>query len=119
VVSQRLIPTVDSKRRAAVEVLVRTPTIEKLIMENRDYEIRDVIEKGREHYKSQSFDQSILDLYNEGVISKEMALEHATSAADLELRMSGLTAGKLSEQNGDTKNGAIRLESRDDIFDLK
>jgi len=119
VVSQRLIPTVDSKRRAAVEVLVRTPTSEKLIMENRDYEIRDVIEKGREHYKSQSFDQSILDLYNEGVISKEMALEHATSAADLELRMSGLTAGKLSEQNGDTKNGAIRLESRDDIFDLK
>ncbi|OHE07365.1 MAG: type IV pili twitching motility protein PilT, partial [Sulfurimonas sp. RIFOXYB2_FULL_37_5] len=67
VVSQRLIPTIDGKRVAAMEVLVKTPTIEKLILENRDYEIRDAIEKGREHYKSQSFDQHILDIYNQGI----------------------------------------------------
>jgi twitching motility protein PilT len=68
VVSQRLIKTVDGKRRAAMEVLVKTPRIEKLIMENRDYEIKDTIESGREHYKSQSFYQAIFDLYNEGII---------------------------------------------------
>ncbi|MCD6259233.1 MAG: PilT/PilU family type 4a pilus ATPase [Helicobacteraceae bacterium] len=119
VISQRLIPTVDGGRRAAMEILVRTPTIEKLIMENRDYEIRDAIEKGRDHYKSQSFDQHILDLYHEGVISKEKAKDYATSSSDMELRMSGLTGGKVSE-NGTNGTGAKGTsDSGDDIFDLK
>lgn len=118
VISQRLIPTVEGGRRAAMEVLVRTPTIEKLIMENRDYEIRDAIEKGRDHYKSQSFDQHILDLYKEGIISKEKAKDYATSASDMELRMSGLTGGKVSESgaNGTEKSFGNTSE---DIFDLK
>lgn len=122
VVSQRLIPTVEGGRRAGMEILVRTPLIEKLIMENRDYEIRDAIEKGREHYKSQSFDQHILDLYNEGIISKEKAKDYATSASDMELRMSGLSGGSVSDKtktssgNGE-ESGTV--ETSEDIFDLK
>lgn len=119
VISQRLIPTVDGGRRAAMEILVRTPTIEKLIMENRDYEIRDVIERGKEHYKSQSFDQSILELYNEGIISKEKAKDYATSASDMELRMSGLTTGKVSEKSSSEKGEKVVINTGDDIFDLK
>ena len=116
IISQRLIPTVDGGRRAAMEVLVHTPTIEKLILENRDYEIRDAIEKGKEHYKSQSFDQHILELYDEGVISKENAKAYATSASDLELKMSGLNSGKSSLSSGN-KDG--QSTQSDDIFDLK
>ena len=123
VVSQRLIPTIDGKRRAAMEVLVRTPTIEKLIMENRDYEIRDTIEAGKEHYKSQSFDQAILDLYHEGVISKKQALDHATSASDLELKINGLSSGSLSENftSSDEEGQKVAQPeiNDDDIFDLK
>jgi len=123
VVSQRLIPTVDGKRRAAMEVLVRTPTVEKLIMENRDYEIRDTIEAGKEHYKSQSFDQAILDLYNEGVISKKQAMDYATSASDLELKINGLSSGVLSENftpsDADGQKVATPEINDDDIFDLK
>ncbi len=121
VISQRLIPTIDGKRRVALEVLVRTPTIEKLIMENRDYEIRDAIEAGKEHYKSQSFDQAILDLYDEGVISKEQALENATSASDMELKMNGLmSGGTMSDivEESVEKNINISVDD-DDIFDLK
>jgi len=118
VISQRLVPTIDGGRRAAMEVLVRTPRIEKLIMENRDYEIRDAIEAGKEHYKSQSFDQSILDLYNDGIISKEQALKNATSASDLELKISGLTSGKASDTS--TTSESITVSHDDeDIFDLK
>lgn len=118
VISQRLVPTIDGGRRAAMEVLVRTPRIEKLIMENRDYEIRDTIEAGKEHYKSQSFDQSILDLYNDGIISKEQAMKNATSASDLELKMSGLSSGKASDQSTTTES--IQIDHDDaDIFDLK
>jgi len=118
VISQRLVPTIDGGRRAAMEVLVRTPRIEKLIMENRDYEICDAIEAGKEHYKSQSFDQSILGLYNDGIISKEQAMKNATSASDLELKISGLSSGKAGENTQNTTNPQIS-EDDADIFDLK
>lgn len=121
IISQRLVPTIDRKRRVAMEVLVHTPLIEKLIMENRDYEINDALEKGKEHYKSQSFDQSIFDLYNEGVINKEQALENATSASDLQLKMNGLSAGKASELAlQSTKDGDDKSEATDaEVFELK
>lgn len=118
VISQRLLPAKDGGRRAALEVLVRTPFIETLIMENRDIEIKDAIENGKEIYGSQSFDQAILDLYNEKVITKEMALEYATSASDLELRISGLTTGKAGSapsQNAQEFTPVID----DDVFELK
>ncbi len=122
IISQRLVPTIDGGRRAAMEVLVRTPRIEKLIMENRDYEIRDTIEAGKEHYKSQSFDQSILDLYNDGIISKEQALKNATSASDLELKISGLNSGKVGDKTSTStsESESIQITHDDeDIFDLK
>ena len=115
VVSQRLIKTVDKKRRAAMEVLVKTPRIEKLIMENRDYELSEAIAEGREHYKSQTFDQAILDLYNEGIISEENALSNATSASDLKLKMRGLNTSKPSTRS----LGDVPTKDDEDIFDLK
>lgn len=115
VISQRLVQTIKGGRRAAMEILVRTPTIEKLIMEKRDYEIRDAIENGKDHYKSQSFDQSLLDLYEEGIISKERALENATSASDLALKISGLISGKITN----TTASVSVDNTQDDIFDLK
>jgi len=121
VISQRLVPAIDGSRRAALEILVRTPTIEKLIMENRDYEIRDALEAGKDHYKSQSFDQAIFDLYNEKVITKEQALENATSPSDLELKISGLTSGKITSNPNVQKSdmNAAEVTVDDDIFDLK
>lgn len=115
IVTQRLLPTEDETgkvtgRRAAVEVLVRTPTIEKLIVENRDNEIPDALEAGRDHYKSQTFDQSIFNLYEKGIITKKTALNSATSASDLELKMNGLGTGK---------NVKKQLDENDDTFDLK
>lgn len=104
VISQRLIPTVDGKRTAALEILIRTPRIEQLIAENRDIEIPDTIAEGKELYKSQTFDQGILDLYLEGRISREDALAFATSPSDLKLKMEGLSAtidkGKLGIDDG-------------------
>jgi twitching motility protein PilT len=92
VISQRLIPTVDGKRTAALEILIRTPRIEQLIAENRDIEIPDTIAAGKDLYKSQTFDQGILDLYLNGRITKEDAFAFATSPSDLKLRMEGLSA---------------------------
>ena len=104
VISQRLIPTVDGKRIAALEILIRTPRIEQLIAENRDVEIPDTIAEGKELYKSQTFDQGILDLYLAGRITRDDALAFATSSSDLKLKMEGLSAtiekGKLGVDEG-------------------
>lgn len=104
VISQRLIPTVDGKRTAALEILIRTPRIEQLIAENRDVEIPDTIAEGKELYKSQTFDQGILDLYLAGRITRDDALAFATSSSDLKLKMEGLSAtiekGKLGVDDG-------------------
>lgn len=91
VISQRLIPTVDGKRTAALEIMVRTARIEQLIAENRDIEIPDTIAEGKEIYKSQTFDQAILDLYLQKRITREDALAYATSPSDLKLKMEGLS----------------------------
>jgi len=117
VISQRLVPTIEGGRRAAMEVLVRTPLIEKLIMENKDYEIKDAIEKGKGVYHSQSFDQHLFDLFNEGIIDEQIALSFATSASDMKLRMSGIGTGNAAEVESSTQE-EITLDDKD-IFDLK
>jgi twitching motility protein PilT len=113
VISQRLVKTVDGGRRAAMEVLVRTATIEKLIMENRDHEIKDAIENGKSIYKSQSFDQSLYDLYNDGIITEKVALENSSNPSDLKLKMEGFTQGGHSGGSSNT------IDEKDDVFELK
>ena len=117
VISQRLIPTVDGKRTAALEVLVRTARIGQLILENRDVEIREALEEGKEIYGSQSFDQGILDLWKAGRISQEEAFNFATSPSDLRLRMEGLAA--MSKTRGEANAVEESHYKREDIFDLK
>jgi len=123
VISQRLIPTVEGKRTAVVEILVNTPYITQLIMEGRDSEIRDAIEEGKEIYGSQSFDQGILDLWHAKKISTEQAFKYATSPADLKLRMEGLTsrvtAKNASTQQPKSDEGEKPQFSGEDIFELK
>lgn len=126
VISQRLIPTIDGKRTAALEILVKTPRIEQLIMEDRDMEIRDAIEEGKEVYGSQSFDQGILDLWKARKISTEEAFKYATSPADMKLRMEGLTDRVTAKDGSSTlqkKEGGEEEEKarfgEDEIFELK
>ena len=116
VISQRLIPTIDEKRAAALEVMVKTPYIAQLILESRDVEIRDAIEEGREIYGSQSFDQHILDLWNTKVISTEQAFNYATSPSDLKLKMQGM-GGKIgaSPKTGEDE----KAFAEDEIFQIK
>jgi len=87
VLSQRLVKTVDNKRTAAIEILIRNARIESLILDGRDSEIIDAISEGKEAYGMQSFDQALLDLYQRGVISEEEALINASNQADLSMKL--------------------------------
>jgi len=113
VVSQRLVKTLDNNIIPAVEVMLKTQRIAELIADNRDSEILETIEKGREIYGSQSFDQSLLDLYHKGIISKSVALRYATNASDLNLSFEG-----IQKIVGD-KNSAMVSNQPKGAFDLK
>ncbi|WP_177412169.1 PilT/PilU family type 4a pilus ATPase [Pseudomonas cavernae] len=85
-VSQRLVKTADGKRRAAVEVLLGTPTIRDLIKRNEFSEIKEIMEKSK-NLGMQTFDQALIDLANEGVISEEEAVKNADSANNVRLKL--------------------------------
>jgi twitching motility protein PilT len=88
VVSQRLLPRLDGNGRVvACEIMIVTPTIRDLIIQQRIGEIRDFIAEGREQYGMQTFDQHLADLVTQGVVSFDVALTASTRPADFELHM--------------------------------
>jgi twitching motility protein PilU len=91
-VSQRLLPTVDGKRCAAVEVLLGTKTIQELVLKNRFTEIKEIMEKS-ENLGMQTFDGAIFKLYMAGKISFDDAIANADSPNNLRLRIKLATDG--------------------------
>jgi len=118
ILAQRLIPTVDGKRTAAIEVLLNTPRISTLIMDNRDNEILESVEDGKEVYGMQSFDQALLELYQKGFISEQEALNHATSRSDLKLKISGVS-GDIDIKRSMSPNKDEKTFEEDEIYALK
>jgi len=93
VVSQRLVMTKKNEQVPAVEIMLKTKRISELIAENRDEEILESIEKGKEIYGSQSFDQSLFELYTQNKITKSIALRNATNPSDMNLLIQGINKG--------------------------
>lgn len=85
-VSQRLVKTVDGKRRAAVEVLLGTPTIRDLIKRSEFGDIKEIMEKSK-NLGMQTFDQALIDLTNQGVIDEDEAVKNADSANNVRLKL--------------------------------
>lgn len=90
VISQRLLQKADGNGRvAACEIMRQTQTIRECIAEpSKTFMLKEYMEKGRELYKMQTFDQHLTDLYHAGVITMEVAKAAATSAADFERNLS-------------------------------
>ncbi|WP_374402979.1 PilT/PilU family type 4a pilus ATPase [Niveibacterium sp.] len=94
-VSQRLIPMKDRKGRVpAVEILLNSPLISDLIFKGEIAEIKDLMKRSRE-LGMQTFDQSLFELYEQGMISYEDALRNADSINDLRLQI------KLNSKHSD------------------
>ncbi|WP_297527260.1 PilT/PilU family type 4a pilus ATPase [Thiohalobacter sp.] len=98
-VSQRLVPTTDGKRTAAVEVLLGTPLVQDLIHRGEIHQIKEVMEKS-ENLGMQTFDSALYRLYMDGRISLEEALRNADSPNNLRLRIN------LSEEDAEAKLAA-------------
>lgn len=87
IVSQRLIPTKEGKRCAAIEILLGTSTIQELIMKGEIKEIKEVMSKASEATGMQTFDDSLYKLFKQGVITEDQALINSDSPNDMRLRM--------------------------------
>ena len=99
-VSQRLVRTVDGKgRKAAIEIMLNTPTIADRIFKGEFNEIKAVMDKSRE-LGMRTFDWSLFELYNGGHISYEEAIRNADSANELRLNI------KLKSQRGEPATAA-------------
>lgn len=105
-VSQRLVPTIDNKRCAAVEILLGTKTISELILRGDFHDIKVVMEKS-ENLGMQTFDAALFKLYEEGRITIDEALKNADSPNNLRLRikLAGGHVGNTSN-SGDAEDSA-------------
>ncbi|WP_276574443.1 PilT/PilU family type 4a pilus ATPase [Pseudomonas tohonis] len=85
-VGQRLVPGVDHKRVAAIELMLGTPHVRDLILRDELHELKGAIENALES-GSCSFDQSLFKLVEAGRISLSEALKFADSRTDLALKI--------------------------------
>ena len=90
-VSQRLIPKVGGGVICAHEVMIATNFVRDIIRTGKTIEeIDSSIQDGREEYGMMSFDQSLYQLFNNKLITKDTALASSTSPNNLELRLRGI-----------------------------
>ena len=87
VVSQRLVLAVDGKRCAAIEILVNTPHIQELILKGDIDELKVAMAESGQR-GMQTFDAALFNLYKEGRIELEEALNNADSRTNLENKIS-------------------------------
>ena len=105
VISQRLARTIEGKRVAVVEILRKNTRIKDMILDARDDEIPDAIADGRNTYGMQTFDQHLLDLYRDGIITREEALDKASKRNDLDLQIKNVDLAKkrdLAAESGES-----------------
>ncbi len=100
IVSQRLIRTEDGNgRKAAIEILLNTPTIAEMIFKGQFQSIKEIMAKSRELGMC-TFDQALFALYDAHHIGYEEAIRNADSANELRLQI------KLKAERGQPKSGS-------------
>jgi twitching motility protein PilU len=101
IISQRLVQAKDGGRRAAVEVLLNTRHVAELIEQGEISQIKEALEKSMAP-GSQTFEQALMQLIQDGVITQEEALANADSATNLYWLINN-SQGKKSEPEPEPK----------------
>jgi twitching motility protein PilT len=89
VVCQRMVTTVDNKMTPAMEILLNTPLVKKLIEENRLDKLSAAIETGTDDGML-SFNQSLFNLVKSGRVTEKEALSKASNPQGLEMNFKGI-----------------------------
>ena len=89
IIVQRMAVRDDGGVVPAIEIMINTPTITKLISENRTEKLHAAIETGTDD-GMQNFNQSLFQLVKDGIITKEEALDKASNPQALEMNFKGI-----------------------------
>ncbi|PWK53831.1 PilT/PilU family type 4a pilus ATPase [Pleionea mediterranea] len=100
-VSQRLVPTVDGKRCAAIEILLGSPTVQEMVKRGNVHEIKEIMEKSL-NLGMQTFDRALYRLWDDGKVALEDALKNADSPNNLRLMIK--LAGKSEVEQKPVKS---------------
>ncbi|RKX21342.1 MAG: type IV pili twitching motility protein PilT [Candidatus Zixiibacteriota bacterium] len=114
IVCQRLLTRSDMPGRVpALEVMVSTAAIRECIINpDKTIDIPDLIEQGTVQYGMQTFDQSIMNFYKQGMISFEEAMSQASNPDDFDLRLKGIT-GTADRWGGDDQESEESSQNTD------
>lgn len=117
IISQRLVPTVDGKRAASIEILLDTPRVKDLILKREIGTLKEAMAGGVQE-GMQTFDQNLFDLYKAGTISYDNCIIYADSANDLRLKIKMDSIGKEGKQDGEkekskAKEPAFKMKKED------
>lgn len=102
IVSQRLVQAKDQGRRAAVEVMMNTRHIAELIEQGEISQIKEAIENSMSP-GSQTFEQALMQLIHEGVVTQDEALANADSATNLYWLLNNAQSGKRAQPEPEEK----------------
>jgi len=89
VICQRMVPTIVGKMTPALEIMINSSTVKKLIEENRLDKLAAAIETGTDDGML-NFNQALFNLVKEGIVSEREALAKATNAQALEMNFKGI-----------------------------
>jgi len=94
IISQRLVRRADGAGMVpAVEVLLSTALVrECIVLKERTHELTDAIARGHATYGMQTFDQSLMALFRQGLVTYEEALAQATNPDDFALKVRGIAS---------------------------
>ncbi len=115
VISQRLVPRADGRGRVpALEILVSTARVRECIADkDRTKELHDAIAKGYTTYGMQTFDQSLMHLVKQGLVTYEEALKHVSNPDDFALRFRGIASASDGTWD-DFDGGSEETEASDE-----
>jgi len=118
-ISQRLVPTVDGKRCAAVEVMMGTLTVRDMIKKGEFGQLKEVMEKSKT-LGMQTFDDALFELAIEGRITEQEATKSSDSPTNIALKFK-LHKGGIAEQveiSAKKEGGGLSLEPKTRFDDL-
>ncbi|MFN7181876.1 MAG: type IV pilus twitching motility protein PilT [Planctomycetota bacterium] len=90
IIAQRLIPSLDGKLVIAMEVLLKTPTVEEYLLQGKLKEIYKALKEDK-YFGCKTFNQSLRELVDAGKIAEEMAYKYSDLPEELKLELKRYT----------------------------
>ena len=112
IVSQRLVPTTDGRGRVlAAEVLTVTPSVSRLLKEQKVEDLRDLM-KSSQVGGILPFGRSLLELYEQGLITYDVGYAYASNPDEFALEAKGMSTGAGTFTRGPQDEGRLDLDMK-------